>query len=60
MKTMKTTKTQILEALDALQVWFASKPYGFTERCSPDQLQQYRDREREEQYLIERLETLNG
>ncbi|HEY1191892.1 MAG TPA: hypothetical protein VGE74_29950 [Gemmata sp.] len=57
---MLTTANEIRAAIDELQTWFARKPYGFTESCTPEQLQQYRDREREEAALIDRLETLEG
>jgi hypothetical protein len=46
--------------IDQLQIWFASRPYGFRERASLDQLQQWADREREQEYLNERLEMLEG
>lgn len=46
--------------LDALQVWFASRPYGWRERATAGQLRQWADREREEEYLIGRLETLEA
>ena len=55
-----TTRDEITAALDSLQVWFASKPYGWRERATPDQLRQWADREREENDLIARLEMLNG
>jgi hypothetical protein len=54
------TAAEVRAALDELQVWFASKPYGWTERCSEQQLQQYRDREREQEALISQLERLEG
>jgi len=46
--------------IDQLQIWFASRPYGFREHATPGQLQQFADREREQEYLIERLEMLEG
>jgi hypothetical protein len=51
---------EIKAQLHELQVWFAAKPYGWRERATPGQLQQWADREREEGYLIERLEMLEG
>lgn len=48
------------DQIDQLQLWFAAKPYGWRERATPGQLQQWADREREESHLIERLETLRG
>ena len=57
---MFTTKQEILAALDGLQVWFAAKPYGWRETATPGQLQQWADREREQDYLIDRLEAMNG
>lgn len=60
MKTTKAeTKASILAQIDSLQIWFASRPYGFTEKCSPQQLQQFADREREQEYLVERLEMMS-
>lgn len=50
-----TTRENLLAQLNELQLWFARKPYGFTEKCSPDQLQQYRDREREQDNILARL-----
>lgn len=55
-KLIEETRDQIEE----LQLWFASKPYGWTERCSPEQLQQWTDREREQERLVARLEALAG
>lgn len=52
------TRTELLAAIDDLQAWFSRKPYGFTEKCSPDQLQQYRDRERELDNLTAALERM--
>ena len=52
------TKTELLARLEDLQRWFAGKPYGFTETCSPDRLQQYRDREREQDAILWRLERI--
>lgn len=49
---------EIRGMLDELQMWFARKPYGWRERATPDQLQQWTDREREEEYLIGRLEMI--
>lgn len=46
--------------IDQLQQWFANKPYGWRERATADHLQQWADREREESYLIDRLEMLQG
>jgi hypothetical protein len=46
--------------IDQLQLWFAGRPYGFREHASPEQLQQFTDREREQEYLIGRLEMLEG
>lgn len=64
MKTAKTlqalkTRNEIIERIDAIQVWFASRPYGFREHATPQQLQQWDDREREQDYLVARLEALN-
>ena len=58
-----TTKTAELVAglvarIDALQVWFAAKGYGWRERATPGQVQQWEDREREEAHLITRLAML--
>jgi len=46
--------------IDQLQIWFAAKPYGWRERATAGQLQQWEDRAREESYLIDRLEMLQG
>lgn len=51
---------EIESQIDALQVWFASKPYGWRETASPQQLQQWADREREQEYLAERLAVIEG
>ena len=51
-------KGDLLAKIDALQVWFASRPYGWREAATPDQLQQWADREREQDHLIARLEML--
>jgi hypothetical protein len=61
--TTQATEMRVKEikaAIHELQLWFAAKPYGWRERASADQLQQWADREREEAYLIERLEMLQG
>jgi hypothetical protein len=52
---MLTTANEIRAAIDELQMWFARKPYGWREKASPEQLQQWADREREESYLLDRL-----
>lgn len=44
--------------LEALQVWFASRPYGWRERASDEQLRQWTDRALEEDYLLDRLALL--
>jgi len=54
------TRTELLAALESLQLWFAAKPYGFTETCSPERLQQYRDREREQEWIVSRLEAMSN
>lgn len=51
---------EIRAQLDALQLWFAGKPYGFLDRATTEQRQQWYDREREQDYLIHRLEVLAG
>lgn len=60
---MKTTtrdevKADLTAKIDALQVWFAGKPYGWRENATPGQLQQWEDRSREQDYLTERLAML--
>lgn len=57
---MFTTAKEIRDAIDSLQVWFASKPYGWRERATPGQLQQWEDRSREQDYLNDRLEMMEG
>jgi len=56
--TATTLKAELLAKLDELQLWFARKPYGWREQATPDQLQQWADREREHEYLIARLELI--
>jgi len=56
METIEPSKAQI----DALQDWFAAKPYGWRETATPGQLQQWADREREEAGLVARLEMLEA
>lgn len=51
---------QVKQALHDLQVWFASKPYGWRERATPGQLQQWTDREREERNLLASLERMEA
>jgi hypothetical protein len=51
---------EVKSQIDSLQVWFASRPYGWRERATPGQVQQWDDRVKEEEYLIERLEVLQG
>lgn len=57
---MQALKQDLLARLEDLQLWFARKPFGFTATCTPDQLQQYRDREREQDAIVARLEMLAG
>jgi hypothetical protein len=57
---MKTTREEILGQIDNLQVWFASRPYGFRETATPEQVKQFEDREREQEYLIARLEAIDA
>lgn len=59
MKTQESINT-ILGQIDELQMWFASRPYGFSDNATPDQLKQFSDREREMDRLIERLEMLKA
>ncbi len=47
----------IRAAIDELQLWFASKPYGWRESATPGQLQQWADREAELDALIRRLDA---
>jgi len=54
------TRQEVVAALESLQVWFAGKPYGWRERATPEQLQQWEDREREQEYLIGILERMGG
>lgn len=57
---MKTTANEIREQLAELQLWFARKPYGWTEKATKEQLQQYTDREQEQDRLISALEEIEG
>lgn len=52
---MNDTKTQLEARLQELQVWFASKPYGWRERATASQLQQWADRSREQDAICDRL-----
>jgi len=54
---MFNTKQDVLNAIEDLQMWFAAKPYGWRERATPQQLQQWTDREREQDNLIDMLEN---
>jgi hypothetical protein len=56
---MKTNEV-IRESLEALQQWFAAKPYGWKDAATPGQLQQWADRESEQDALICRLELIEG
>jgi hypothetical protein len=60
---MKTTTAEVVadikSQIDSLQVWFASRPYGWRERATAEQLRQWDDRVREEEYLLGRLEMLD-
>lgn len=49
---------EIRSQLDALQVWFASRTYGFLDNATTEHRRQWYDREREQDYLIHRLEVL--
>ena len=55
-----TTQETIQSQLDSLQQWFAGRPYGFRANATAEQLKQWTDREREEEYLLARLESLQG
>ncbi len=56
----ETRVKEIKVQLNELQLWFARRPYGWRERATAEQLQQWADREREESALIDRLEVLEG
>ena len=53
------TKPELLANLEELQLWFASKPYGWREKATESQLQQWADREREQENIVARLEMMN-
>jgi hypothetical protein len=57
--TRDEVKSDLTAKIDALQVWFASKPYGWRERATAEQVQQWDDRSREQDYLTDRLAMLN-
>lgn len=61
-RTLTTTEqaAEIRGQIEELQLWFARKPFGWRERATPGQLQQWEDREREEANLIARLELIEG
>jgi hypothetical protein len=44
--------------LESLQQWFAAKPYGWRERATAGMLQQWADREREQEGILARLEMM--
>lgn len=60
MKTQAEMIAEVVGQIEELQLWFARKPYGWRETATAGQLQQWADREREESYLIDRLEMLRG
>lgn len=51
-------KQEIINAIDALQNWFAAKPYGWRENATAGQIQQFEDRANELEALIGRLEMM--
>jgi hypothetical protein len=54
--TTTTTRTNEIRAqIEELQMWFARKPYGWSASATPQQLQQWADREKEMDRLNERL-----
>lgn len=60
---MGTTAKQIEEVksqIEELQQWFARKGFGWYDAASEQQQQQWLDREREQDRLIERLSVLEG
>jgi hypothetical protein len=52
------TKSEILEAIESLQVWFAAKPWGWREVATAGQIQQFEDRARECEALVRKLESM--
>lgn len=58
MKTNEQVKAELESQLNELQMWFAAKPYGWREKASPDQLQQWEDRSREQDRITDALARL--
>lgn len=58
--TLTETADEIRSQIDELQLWFASKPYGWLTRATAGQRQQWMDRVNEEGRLIERLAEIEG
>jgi len=54
--TTEQVKADLVSQLNELQAWFAAKPYGWRETASPEQLQQWADREKEQERITEALE----
>lgn len=52
---MNATEQQIRDQIEELQLWFASKPYGWYERASEQQRQQWDDRVKEQDRLVNML-----
>lgn len=55
---MDTTEAEVLAKIDEIQLYFASRPYGFRERASRSQLEYFEAREREYDRLLARLDEL--
>lgn len=56
--TMMTTREEIEAAMEDLQRWFARRPYGWRERATEDQVQQWDDRSAEYDRLQSLLEQI--
>lgn len=60
MKTNAELATEAREQIEDLQLWFASKPYGWYERATQQQRQQWDDRVTEQDRLNDLISRLEG
>lgn len=55
---MDTTEAEVLAKIEEIQLYFASRRYGFRETASRSQLEYFEAREREYDRLLVRLDQL--
>ena len=55
--TMRVTKRIILAKIEELQVWFASRPYGYRENATPAELAEFEMKERIQEALVASLKS---